>query len=278
MPHTLVAHVAAAPASLPTYAPRKRAAGLLLAALIHVLIILALLLHRAPPKPAGTPGNVVIINLPPLAPEEAPPAAKPPPSPPKASPAPRPPRTAPVPKPRTAPPPEIVVPPPEVPPPPEPPPPVSAEPPMDMQSYIRQKRREAAEQAAPSAPAAPSENDIAMANINRNLQSITGGRPGASGVFEILHKGQREARFAFNGWTPGIGGNWREVVDVDAGLGGNVELAIIRKMIEMIRGHYKGDFNWQSHRLNRVIVMSARPQDNAELEAFLMQEFFGARR
>jgi hypothetical protein len=263
---------------LAPYAPRKRAIGLLLAVLIHVLAILALLLHRAPPKPVGAPGNVVTINLPPLAPEAAPPAAKPPP-PPKAAPAPRPPQPRPTARPRTAPPPEIVVPPPEVPPPPAPPPPVSAEPPMDMQSYIKQKRREAAEQAAPSPPASePSENDIAMANINRNLQSLAGGRPGTSGVFQILYKGQREARFAFNGWTPGIGGNWREVVDVDAGLGGNVELAIIRKMIEMIRGHYKGDFNWQSHRLNRVVVMSARPQDNAELEAFLMQEFFGVRR
>jgi hypothetical protein len=266
------------PAALQPHSGGKRAAGLLLAVVIHIAIIVALLLHRAPQKPPSNQGDKVVINLLPLS-EDKPAAAPPPPPRPRALPSPKP-KSAPTQVPRASTPPEIFVPPPEVPPPPAPPPPVSAEPPMDMQSYIRQKRREAAEQAAPSTPAAsePSANDIAMANINRNLQSVTGGRPGASGVFQILYKGQREARFAFNGWTPGIGGNWREVVDVDAGLGGNVELAIIRKMIELIRGHYKGDFNWQSHRLNRVVVMSARLQDNAELEAFLMREFFEARR
>jgi hypothetical protein len=266
------------PAVLQPQSRGKRAAGLLLAVLIHMLIIAAVLLYRAPQKPPSSQGEKVVINLLPLS-EDKPAAAAPPPPRPRALPSPKP-RPAPAQVSRAAPPPEIVVPPLEVEPPPQPPPPVNAAPPMDMQSYIANKRREAAQQAAPSAPAAsePSANDIAMANINRNLQSIAGRRPGTRGVFEILYQGQREARFAFNGWTPGIGGNWREVVDVDAGLGGNVELAIIRKMIEMIRSHYKGDFNWQSHRLNRVVVMSARPQDNAELEAFLMQEFFAVRR
>ena len=46
-------------------------------------------------------------------------------------------------------------------------------------------------------------------------------------------------------------------------------------MVSLIRQHYKGDFNWDSHRLNRTIVMSARPEDNAGLEEFLMLEFFG---
>ena len=51
---------------------------------------------------------------------------------------------------------------------------------------------------------------------------------------------------------------------------------IIRRMIELIRKHFKGDFNWESHRLNRVIVLSARIDDNDGLEDFLMLEFFGA--
>jgi hypothetical protein len=42
----------------------------------------------------------------------------------------------------------------------------------------------------------------------------------------------------------------------------------------LIRTHYQGNFNWDSRRLGRVIVLSARPEDNAELEAFLMREFF----
>jgi hypothetical protein len=52
-------------------------------------------------------------------------------------------------------------------------------------------------------------------------------------------------------------------------VGGDVELAIIRGMIGLIREHYKGDFNWQSYRLGKVIVLSARVEDNAALEDFL---------
>ena len=46
-------------------------------------------------------------------------------------------------------------------------------------------------------------------------------------------------------------------------------------MIELIRTHYKGDFNWQSYRLGKVIVLSARVEDNAALEDFMAREFFG---
>ena len=69
--------------------------------------------------------------------------------------------------------------------------------------------------------------------------------------------------------------SWREVIEVDAGLLGNVDLAIVRRMIELIRTHYSGDFNWESYRLGRRVVLSARLSDSAELEAFMMREFFG---
>ena len=110
--------------------------------------------------------------------------------------------------------------------------------------------------------------------IERNLGSLAHGSEGTSGVFQILRKGVRTAEFAFNGWKPDASRRWREVIEVDAGIGGDVELAIIRRMIELIRGHYKGDFNWQSYRLGKVIVLSARPEDNEALEDFLSREFF----
>jgi hypothetical protein len=64
------------------------------------------------------------------------------------------------------------------------------------------------------------------------------------------------------------------VIEVDAGLGGDVDLAIVRRMIALIRTHYTGDFNWESHRLGRVIVLSARLEDTEGLEDFLSREFF----
>jgi hypothetical protein len=45
-------------------------------------------------------------------------------------------------------------------------------------------------------------------------------------------------------------------------------------MIELIRKHYSGDFNWDSRRLGRVVVLSARIEDTASLEGFMMKEFF----
>lgn len=50
---------------------------------------------------------------------------------------------------------------------------------------------------------------------------------------------------------------------------------MIKKMISLIRRHYDGDFNWESQRLGREVVKSARPEDSAELEEFMMMEFFG---
>ena len=153
---------------------------------------------------------------------------------------------------------------------------------FDMSAMIaaRRERRRAAEAAlARGEPegAAPPQPDAATASIARNLATLHG-REGVGGVFQILHMGTRTGEFAFNGWRPDSRRQWREVIEVDAGQGGNLELAMVRRMIELIRTHYSGDFNWESHRLQRVVLLSARPEDSAELEDFLMREFFGTPR
>ena len=152
-------------------------------------------------------------------------------------------------------------------------------PPTDLASYINaaRARRQAAEISderenteTMSNQRQLSADEKRMANIRRNLQP-----EGTSGVFQIISKGVRTARFSFRGWTTDYNNSRREVIEVDAGLNGDVERAIIRRMIELIRKHFKGDFNWESHRLNRVVVLSARIDDNDGLEDFLMVEFFG---
>jgi hypothetical protein len=87
--------------------------------------------------------------------------------------------------------------------------------------------------------------------------------------------GQRSAEFAFNGWKTETGRKWREVIEVDAGVGGDIELAIVRRMIVLIREHYTGDFRWESHKQGRVVILSAAPQYNQELEDYMRREFFG---
>jgi hypothetical protein len=156
--------------------------------------------------------------------------------------------------------------------PPEPMPVKPAPEPPDMLAMIEARRaqRRALEAQRPQVPTAPPETDAAT----RNLQTLTG-RDGVSGVFSILRMGTRTGEFAFNGWKPDARSRWREVYEVDAGVGGNLELALVRRMIDLIRDHYTGDFNWESRRLGRVVVLSARPEDRAELEDFLVREFFG---
>lgn len=141
---------------------------------------------------------------------------------------------------------------------------------VDMMAAVEARRaaRRSAENAR-SGPSGPPVEDAAT----RNLRTLTGGE-GVGGVFEVLEKGVRTGRFAFNGWKPDSRNRWREVIEVDAGLGGDVEVAMVRRMIELIRTHYSGDFRWESHRLHRVVTLSARPEDQSGLEEFLVKEFF----
>lgn len=151
---------------------------------------------------------------------------------------------------------------------------------MGMINAARERRRaegiatETVE--ANSASPKPGDNDIAAANIAHSMQVESRGRNGAGGVFQITHKGVRNAQFLFRGWNAGNGANLRQLVEVDAGPDGDVELAIVRKMIGLIRKHQPKEFSWNSHRLGRVIVLSARMEDSDELEKFLKNEFFDA--
>ena len=159
----------------------------------------------------------------------------------------------------------------------------SPAPQFDMLAMInaRRQRREALEdalaqrEAARGMPGPANANDAALAAINRNLQALSSGDQGTGGVFTILSKGHRVAEFSFNGWRPDTNRRWREVIEVDAGPGGDVELAIVRRMIQLIRSHYAGDFTWRSQRLGKSLVLSARVEHSEELEKFLIREFFG---
>jgi len=146
---------------------------------------------------------------------------------------------------------------------------------------VREKRQ-AAEEAIARENAASRERyrersaaEQATANLNRNLQTLAPGFEGTGGVFEILSMGHRSSTFAFNGWKVEAKKKWREVIEVEAPPQGDIQLATIRRMIVLIRTHYSGEFNWESHRLGRVVKLSAAPEDNDGLEEFMMREFFG---
>jgi len=126
--------------------------------------------------------------------------------------------------------------------------------------------------AARAAEAGPSDNDIARANIAFQERRANGA---TNGVFEITSKGPRVATYVFRGWTTDARRSRAQTFTVDAGMGGDVEKAIIDDMIRVIRLYYKADFNWNSVRLGHVVTLSARQEDTAGLRAFLMREIFG---
>lgn len=149
----------------------------------------------------------------------------------------------------------------------------------DMASYVKamQAKRLDSEAVAAqiNAEAAARERGPTEAQLRdeRIKQSL---KYGTNGIFEITSLGQRNATFAFRGWTNDYLGSRRQFYEVEASGGQDVRLIMIRRMIALIREHYDGNFNWDSHRLGRTVVQSARPEDNAGLEDFLMMEFFGS--
>lgn len=162
--------------------------------------------------------------------------------------------------------------------------PVVKEPPVqeqftDMAAYVKaqQAKRLNADAVAAQVNAeaaarerGPTEAQLRDERIKRNLKY------GTNGIFEITSMGQRNATFAFRGWTNDYSVSKRQFYEVEAPSGQDVRLAMIRRMITLIREHYDGNFNWESQRLGRSVVQSARPEDNAGLEDFLMMEFFGS--
>jgi hypothetical protein len=149
----------------------------------------------------------------------------------------------------------------------------------DLISYINEKKQRihdsennTADENSIENSRTPSPDEVRDANIKRNLQT-----QGTRGIFEITQKNSRTARFSFKGWKNDNSFPQLEIIDVETGANDNIEMAIVKKIIEVIRRDYKGDFNWESHRLGKVISLSARIEDNSGLEEFLMQEFFSAK-
>lgn len=216
--------------------------------------------RRPPPKrvpppvittPKLAPPIVVAPEYPPEPPVVAPPAPEPPPV---SEPPPVPPIAA---TPRL-----------------EPPPPVTG----DLSSYI-QRRRAARGEASDAPSAAESEaarrDRIVAQNLaTLNSSGVASAPQNGGGTFQIRHLDSAEAQFTFYGWNRAINRRMFQVIDVERGANPTINIAIVRKIIAIIRDHEPGDFRWHSKRLGRDLVLSARLEDTGELEAFMMKEFF----
>jgi hypothetical protein len=153
----------------------------------------------------------------------------------------------------------------------------------DLASYVEARRRARGE-SAPTAqttntPPTEDENErrnrIIAANIGMNARPSFGTDPkNGGGLFQMKSMDFAEAEFYFFGWNKDISRNSKQLIEVRRGENSDIRIAVIRRMIAIVREHETGDFLWESPRLGRQLTLSARQKDNAELEAFLMQEFF----
>ncbi len=236
-------------------------------------------------KPGETRGSLVVQLAPPPRPPAPPPApaiqATPAPAI-RAMPAPRPPPAAPVIALKTPPPtPAPTVPAPTVAAPASPRPPVDG----DLASYIEARRRARGDSAAPpspgsvtNAPAAEDDNArsnrIAAANLATQRQTFGYDPRQGGGLFQIMRMGYTNAEFLFFGWNKDIRRNTKQVIEVQKGNNADTRIAVVRKMISIIREYEQEDFLWESQRLGRNLMLSARARDNAGLEEFMLREFF----
>ena len=164
---------------------------------------------------------------------------------------------------------------------PAPPQPVAA---TDLAAYVESRRLARGE--APSTslntsspPSTETENDrqnrIIAANIGMNGRPTFGKDPkNGGGIFQVKTLEYSYAEFYFYGWNKDISRNSKQVIEVRKGENSDIRIAVVRKMIGIIREHESGEFLWESHRLGKQLTLSARARDNAELESFMMQEFF----
>jgi hypothetical protein len=202
-----------------------------------------------------------------------------------------PPKRAPAPKaaPRPAPPPPVAAqdrPAPAVVPPPETPSAAAPAPaPVERDFFAELEARRRARGAVPSdsdgaeKPATPDEerqrhNQIVAANLGLTREPVYGKEPTGGGIFQLQRVGFDDAEFLFFGWNSDIRRRARQTIEVRKGDAADIRVAVVRKMIAIIRDNTSGDFVWVSQRLGRSVTLSARPSENAGLEDFLMQEFF----
>jgi len=156
--------------------------------------------------------------------------------------------------------------------------PPRASPPIegDLWSYIQARRRE---RGAPEAPPIDDQKPDLNASLAANLPTPATGvatpdpRRGG-GIFEIKRMNYDDAAFLFFGWNEDMGRKTPQLIEVRKGNNSDMRIAVVRKMITIIREHSKGDFVWQSPRRDHDVVLSARLSDNEALEKFLMHDFF----
>lgn len=151
----------------------------------------------------------------------------------------------------------------------------------DLMAYVEARRRARAEAAggSESRPREQDENErasrTATANLAGTREQVFGYDPAKSGgVFQVEHLGFDYAEFTFVGWNGDARRYTKQLIEVRKGANSDIRIAVVRRIIAIIREHEPEEFTWDSKRLGRSLTLSSRSRDSAGLEDFMMAEFF----
>jgi hypothetical protein len=154
----------------------------------------------------------------------------------------------------------------------------------DLAAYIEARRRARGETSRPEIAGAAKtaeESDlerrdrIVAANLGLDRTPTFGRGPrDAGGMFQVTELQYDHAQFYFFGFDRDIRRNARQLIEVRRGNNSDIRIAVVRRMIAIIRESTSGDFDWISQRLGRSVTLSARAADNAGLEEFIMRDVF----
>ena len=149
---------------------------------------------------------------------------------------------------------------------------------VDLDSHVEERRRARGQSPRPAPPVDEDKarrERIVAANLGTNRAPTFGDDPTkGGGMFQIQHVYFDRADFTFYGWNKDIRRETSQLVEVKKGDNSDIKIAVVRKMIAIIREQEKGDFEWISRKRSRPMTLSADPAHNEGLEYFLMREMF----
>ena len=152
----------------------------------------------------------------------------------------------------------------------------------DLASFVEARRRargeispvEAEPQPVPS-DAKTQANRVAAANLSTARPMAFGFDPRRSGgIFSVIKLTYDYSEFTFYGWNRDMRRNTAQIIAVNKGNEPDIRLAVVHKMIGIIRDYEQADFVWESERRVRNVTLSARLRDTRGLEDFMLKEFF----
>ena len=145
----------------------------------------------------------------------------------------------------------------------------------DFLSFVQANRR--------ARGVAESAQDNAEVDFNTKIAAnLPGGARGVAaqmpirggGMFQMKRMTYDDAAFEFFGWNTEMGRRTPQLIEVRKGTNPNMQIAVVRRIIAIIRQYSKEDFTWDSGRHGRVVTLSARPADTAALEQYLLHDMF----